>query len=107
MISCFLGFPMAIITLIVGLILWRRKDKSPEKEIIIQQNIMTTDELFKKHNSIEGNQVANPFIKNESSLPELTEEDKLEDINIENSDKKETESQREESENNWKNWDEG
>ena len=107
MISCFLGFPMAIITLIVGLILWRRKDKSPEKEIIIQQNIMTTDELFKKHNSIEGNQVANPFTKNESSLPELTAEDKLEDIDIENSDKKETESQREESENNWKNWDEG
>ena len=104
MISCFLGFPMAIITLIVGLILWRRKDKSPEKEIIIQQNIMTTDELFKKHNSIEGNQVPNPFMKNESSIPELTEE---EEINIENSDKKETESQREDSENNWKNWDEG
>jgi hypothetical protein len=91
----------------MGLILWRRKDKSPEKEIIIQQNIMTTDELFKKHNSIEGDQVANPFMKNESSLPELTEEDKIEDTNIENCDKKETESQREESENNWKNWDEG
>ena len=68
---------------------------------------MTTDELFKKHNSIEGNQVANPFIKNESSMPELIEEDKLEDIKTENSNKKETESQREESENNWKNWDEG
>ena len=103
MISCFLGFPMAIITLIAGLILWRRKDKSPGKEIIIQQNIMTTDELFKKHNSIEGNQVPNPFIKNENSI-QLTEE---ENINIENSDKKETESQREDSENNWKNWDEG
>ena len=103
MISCFLGFPMAIITLIAGLILWRRKDKSPGKEIIIQQNIMTTDELFKIHNSIEGNQVPNPFIKNENSI-QLTEE---ENINIENSDKKETESQREDSENNWKNWDEG
>ena len=68
---------------------------------------MTTDELFKKHNSIEGNQVPNPFMKNERSLPELTEEEKLEDINIENFDKKETEPQREESENNWKNWDEG
>ena len=37
----------------------------------------------------------------------LIEEDKLEDIKTENSNKKETESQREESENNWKNWDEG
>ena len=98
---------MAIITLIVGLILWRRKGKSSEKEMIIQQNIMTTDELFKKHNSIEGKQVPNPFMKNESSLPEITEENKLEDINIENSDKKVDESQREEDENNWKSWDEG
>ena len=107
MISCFLGFPMAIITLIVGLILWRRKDRSPEKEIIIQQNIMTTDELFKKHNSIEGNQVPNPFMKNENSLPELTEEHKLEDISVENSNKKDAGTQRQESENNWEKWDEG
>ena len=107
MISCFLGFPMAIITLIMGLILWRRKDKSPEKEIIIQQNIMTTDELFKKHNSIEGNQIPNLFMMNENSLSDLTEEHKLEDINVENSNKKDAGSQRQVSENNWEKWDEG
>ena len=107
MISCFLGFPMAIITLVVGLILWRRKGKSPEKEIIIQKSIMTTDELFKRYNSIEGNQVANPFMKDESSLLDSTVEDKLEDISKEKSSEKETEPLKEESENNWKNWDEG
>jgi hypothetical protein len=65
MLSCCLGFPMGIITLIVGLILWRRKKLSPGKEIILQGNIMTTDELFKKHNSIpeEEEIVPPPFVE--------------------------------------------
>ena len=107
MISFCLGFPMAIITLIVGLVLWRRKDKSPEQEIIIQQNIMTTDELFKKYNSKESGQVPNPFINNEISSLESRLEYELENENKENSTKIETKIQEEESENNWKNWDEG
>jgi len=36
----------------MGLILWRRNGRSSEQKIILQENIMTTDEIFKKHNSI-------------------------------------------------------
>lgn len=91
MISCCLGFPLGIITLIVGLILWKRGKESPEKEIIIQENIMTTDELFKKQNSIES--VADPFV-----------------IRNEEVDEKETGevySAPETSDNKWQNWDDG
>ena len=52
MISCCLGFPLGIFSLIMGLILWRRNSRSSEQKITLQENIMTTDELFKKHNSI-------------------------------------------------------
>ena len=52
MISCCLGFPLGIFSLLMGLILWRRNNRSSEQKIILQENIMTTDELFKKHNSI-------------------------------------------------------
>ena len=64
MISFCLGLPLGLFTLILGLITWKRKKNSPEKKIVFQENIMTTDELFKKQNSaveIEEN-IPAPFV---------------------------------------------
>ena len=47
MISCCLGFPLGLFTLIMGLFFWLRKDKHPQK-LIIREEILTTDEVFKK-----------------------------------------------------------
>jgi hypothetical protein len=102
MISCCLGFPLGVITLIVGLILWRRGQKAPQKEIIIQENIMTTDELFKMRDSV-GN-VADPFVTRNDGA----EEDK-EEVFVDNTEGKSegVSPTKKVSDNGWKNWDDG
>lgn len=65
MVSCCLGFPLGIFTIVLGLISWKRKSNNPEKKIIFQENVMTTDELFKKYNStteIE-DEIPAPFVE--------------------------------------------
>mgnify|MGYP000017378816 CR=1 FL=1 len=103
MISCCLGFPLGIITLIGALILWRRGRRTPEKNIIIRENIMTTDELFKKHNLTVEKEVPEPFISSENIKLESPEEKYHVVPELKN---EEADSSEEESEN-WKKWDKG
>jgi hypothetical protein len=103
LISCCLGFPLGIITLIGGLILWRRNRQFPEKKIIIQRNIMTTDELFKKHNMGSLKEIPEPFISTENIEPAVLKEkfDVVSEIKNEEKDSLEDELE------NWKKWDDG
>ena len=107
-ISCCLGFTMAIITLVMGLILLRQKGRAPGTEIIIQQqNIMTTDELFRNYNSDKNYQVPDPFFKMEKELDDSVIEKELEHKDELFSNQKQITEDDKETENNWKNWDEG
>ena len=97
MISCCLGFPLGLFTLIMGLFFWLRKDKHPQK-LIIREEIMTTDEVFKKYNSTTEKSVPDPFLEIEDALSgeEISEKAKnLEQENIE------------QGSETWKNWDDG
>ena len=107
-ISCCLGFTMAIITLVMGLILLRQKGRAPGTEIIIQQqNIMTTDELFRNYNSDKNYQVPDPFFKMEKESDDSVIEKELEHKDELLSNQKQITEDNKETENNWKNWDEG
>ena len=103
MISCCLGFPLGIITLIGALILWRRGKRLPEKNIIIRENIMTTDELFKKNNLDGEKEIPEPFISSENIKLESPEEKYHVVPELKN---EEVDSSKEESDR-WKIWDEG
>ena len=83
MFSCCLGFPLGIIALIGWLVVWRRKDKSPQK-LIVSEQIMTTDQLFKQYNAaseksmIESDDVPAPFAeikKVKTTINELSLDD--------------------------------
>ncbi len=103
MISCCLGFPLGIVTLIVALILWRRGKRLPEKNIIIRENIMTTDELFKKNNLAGDKEIPEPFISSENIKMESPEEKYHVVPELKNED---VGGSKEESDR-WKKWDEG
>ena len=103
MISCCLGFPLGIVTLIVALIFWRRGKRLPEKNIIIRENIMTTDELFKKNNLAGDKEIPEPFISSENIKMESHEEKYHVVPELKN---EEVDSSKEESDR-WKIWDEG
>jgi len=103
MISCCLGFPLGIITLIGALILWRRGKRLPEKNIIIRENIMTTDELFKKNNLDGEKEIPEPFISSENIKMESPKEKYHVVPELKN---EEVDSSKEESDR-WKIWDEG
>ena len=103
MIICCLGFPLGIITLIGALILWRRGKRTPEKNIIIRENIMTTDELFKKNNLAGDKEIPEPFISSENIKMESHEEKYHVVPELKN---EEVGSSKEESDR-WKKWDEG
>lgn len=122
MFSCCLGFPLGIIALIGWLVVWRTKNKSPQK-LIINEQIMTTDQLFKQYNAkseksmIENDEVPAPFRDiekvtvtiNELSLddddPDITKE-KVRQFLEEHVGSEENDDDKE-SDGNWKNWDDG
>ena len=122
MFSCCLGFPLGIIALIGWLVVWRTKNKSPQK-LIVNEQIMTTDQLFKQYNAkseksmIENDEVPAPFRDiekvtvtiNELSLddddPDITKE-KVRQFLEEHVSSEENDDDKE-SDGNWKNWDDG
>ena len=122
MFSCCLGFPLGIIALIGWLVVWRTKNKSPQK-LIVNEQIMTTDQLFKQYNAkseksmIENDEVPAPFRDiekvtvtiNELSLddddPDITKE-KVRQFLEEHVGSEENDGDTE-SDGNWKNWDDG
>ena len=121
MFSCCLGFPLGIIALIGWLVVWRTKNKSPQK-LIVNEQIMTTDQLFKQYNAkseksmIENDEVPAPFRDiekvtvtiNELSLdddPDVTKE-KVKQFLGEHVGFEENDNAKE-SDGNWKNWDDG
>ena len=122
MFSCCLGFPLGIIALIGWLVVWRTKNKSPQK-LIVNEQIMTTDQLFKQYNAkseksmIENDEVPAPFRDiekvtvtiNELSLddddPDVTKE-KVKQFLEEHVGFEENDNVKE-SDGNWKNWDDG
>ena len=122
MFSCCLGFPLGIIALIGWLVVWRTKNKSPQK-LIVNEQIMTTDQLFKQYNAkseksmIENDEVPAPFRDiekvtvtiNELSLddddPDITKE-KVRQFLEEHVGSEENDDEKE-SDGNWKNWDDG
>ncbi|MAD56026.1 MAG: hypothetical protein CL974_00585 [Euryarchaeota archaeon] len=122
MFSCCLGFPLGIIALIGWLVVWRTKNKSPQK-LIVNEQIMTTDQLFKQYNAksersmIENGEVPAPFRDiekvtvtiNELSLddddPNITKE-KVRQFLEEHVSSEENDDDNE-SDGNWKNWDDG
>jgi len=122
MFSCCLGFPLGIIALIGWLVVWRTKNKSPQK-LIVNEQIMTTDQLFKQYNAkseksmIENDEVPAPFRDiekvtvtiNELSLddddPDVTKE-KVKQFLEEHVGFEENDNAKE-SDGNWKNWDDG
>lgn len=122
MFSCCLGFPLGIIALIGWLVVWRTKNKSPQK-LIVNEQIMTTDQLFKQYNAkseksmIENDEVPAPFRDiekvtvtiNELSLddddPDITKE-KVRQFLEEHVGSEENDDDKE-SDGNWKNWDDG
>ena len=122
MFSCCLGFPLGIIALIGWLVVWRRKDKSPQK-LIVSEQIMTTDQLFKQYNAaseksmIESDDVPAPFAeikKVKTTINELSLDDddqnftgeKVEQFLEGQVDSNENDGANE-SDGNWKNWDDG
>ena len=122
MFSCCLGFPLGIIALIGWLVVWRRKDKSPQK-LIVSEQIMTTDQLFKQYNAaseksmIESDDVPAPFAeikKVNTTINELSLDDddqnftgeKVEQFLEGQVDSNENDGANE-SDGNWKNWDDG
>ena len=122
MISCCFGFPLGIIALIGWFVVWRKKDKKLQK-IIVKEEIMTTDQLFKQYNAksersmIENGEVPAPFRDiekvtvtiNELSLddddPNITKE-KVRQFLEEHVSSEENDDDNE-SDGNWKNWDDG
>jgi len=98
MISCCLGFPLGLFTLIMGLFFWLRKDKNPQK-LIIREEIMTTDEVFEKYNSTTEKDVPDPFLEIEKTLSD----EEIINKKAENLEQKNIEQVSE----NWKNWDDG
>ena len=78
MFSCCLGFPLGVIALIGWLVVWRRKDKLPQK-LIVSEQIMTTDQLFKQYNAtleksmIENDDVPAPFAEIERVKKTISE----------------------------------
>jgi hypothetical protein len=120
MISCCFGFPLGIISLIGWLVIWRRKAK-PSEKLILKQEVITTDQLFKQYNSTDENSSVNnekvpaPFLdieKVEGPIDELSLGDS--DINneqegdsLEEHLASEKNDYIEESDGNWKNWDDG
>lgn len=116
MISCCLGFPLGIIALIGWFVVWRKKDKKSQK-IIIKEEIMTTDQLFKQYNSTaEDHKVPAPFLdiekaevtKNELSLDDNSDatRQKMKDF-VEEYVSSEENDNFKESDGNWENWDDG
>ena len=114
MFSCCLGFPLGIIALIGWLVVWRRKDKSPQK-LILNENIMTTDELFKKYNSeTEKEDVQAPFVEvektdvivKELSLEQLKHPETTREFLEEHFNDGEKDDLKENT-HKWKSWDDG
>ena len=104
MLSCCLGFPLGIIALIGGLLVWRKKNK-PQQKLLIREEIMTTDQLFKQYNSTVKEDVPAPFV----DLKKVTTSDLLDDKVSSNGMGGHGE---EDDDNNqqsakWKNWDDG
>ena len=104
MLSCCLGFPLGIIALISGLWAWRKKNK-PQQKLLIREEIMTTDQLFKQYNSTVKEDVPAPFV----DLEKVTTSDLLDDKVSSNGMGGHGE---EDDDNNqqsakWKNWDDG
>ena len=122
MFSCCLGFPLGVIALIGWLVVWRRKDKLPQK-LIVSEQIMTTDQLFKQYNAtleksmIENDDVPAPFAEIETvkkTINELSPDDDERDDtrekvekNLEEQVDSEEYGGAKESDGNWKNWDDG
>ena len=107
MISCCFGFPLGIIALIGWFVVWRKKDKKLQK-IIVKEEIMTTDQLFKQYNSAaENDRVPAPFLdieKGEETVNELSL--KVKDFVEEHVGSEENEYMRN-NDGNWENWDDG
>lgn len=111
MLSCCLGFPLGIIALIWGLFVWRKKNK-PQQKLLVKEEIMTTDQLFKQYNSTVKADVPAPFV----DLDKVTNHDLLNDdlLNTMEMSKENNENYAEEENNGenqidekWKNWDDG
>jgi cell division protein ZapA (FtsZ GTPase activity inhibitor) len=90
--------------LIGVLILWKRGERDPRKNIMIQGTIMTTDELFKAHNQTKDKEIPEPFISSDNIESEIAEEKYHTIPELKNN---KAELSEEESENKWKKWDEG
>ena len=122
MFSCCLGFPLGVIALIGWLVVWRRKDKLPQK-LIVSEQIMTTDQLFKEYNAtleksmIKNDDVPAPFAEIErvkKTINELSPDDDERDDtrekvekNLEEQVDSEEYGGAKESDGQWKNWDDG
>ena len=113
MVSCCFGFPIGIISLIGGLIIWRRGNK-PKQKLLIDDEIMTTDELFKQYNSSPENKVPAPFVDYEKvdHVYLSQENDELNNTNQSQEladDKIHVKEDSHDSENSkkWKSWDDG
>ena len=120
MISCCFGFPLGIIALIGWLVIWRRKSKTSEK-LILKQEVMTTDQLFKQYNStdrnssVENEKVPAPFLHIEKVKVPI-DELSLDDFDVNKEQERdflekhlasEKNEHIKESDGNWENWDDG
>jgi hypothetical protein len=107
MISCCFGFPLGIIALIGWFVVWRKKDKKLQK-IIVKEEIMTTDQLFKQYNSAaENDKVPAPFLDIEKANVTVNELSlKVKDFVEEHVDSEENKYMSD-SDGDWENWDDG
>ena len=111
MLSCCLGFPLGIIALIGSLFVWRRKNK-PQQKLLVEEEIMTTDQLFKQYNPTVKDDVPAPFVDlDEETNPDLLNHDlsntmqMAEEISDNHPD--EGNNNEKQSDEKWKNWDDG
>jgi hypothetical protein len=111
MLSCCLGFPLGIIALIGSLFVWRRKNK-PQQKLLVEEEIMTTDQLFKQYNPTVKDDVPAPFVDLEGEANrDLLNHDLSNIVQVaeEISDNSPDEGNNNENQmdEKWKNWDDG
>jgi len=108
MVSCCFGFPLGMIALIGGLVIWKRKNK-PQQKMIIREEIPTTDQLFKQYNSTADDEIPSPFVdlSRIETIETLPLDDDISEENLEIHDEVKEDETVQENDGKWKNWDDG
>ena len=108
MVSCCFGFPLGMIALIGGLVIWKRKNK-PQQKMIIREEIPTTDQLFKQYNSTANDEIPSPFVdlSRIETIETLPLDDDISEENLEIHDEVKEDETFQENDGKWKNWDDG